>query len=72
MKVIQRVWIAALVLGGSLHAQETGDVAAQTAHVAKTNNWQNWTFAGSLVLLAGVAIFVISIHDGNEAQSTSH
>lgn len=62
----------ALLSGGSLQAQATGDAAVQTVKTAKSNNWQNWTFAGSALLTAAGAIFVVSMHNGNEAQSTSH
>lgn len=64
--------LAALLSGGSLNAQTTGDAAVQTAKTAKSNNWQNWTFAGSALLTAAGAIFVVSMHNGNSVASTSH
>lgn len=64
--------MTALLSGGALQAQATGDTAVQTVKTAKANNWQNWTFAGSMLLTAAGAIFVVSMHNGNKTTSTSH
>ncbi|MBX7067488.1 MAG: hypothetical protein K1X28_09685 [Parachlamydiales bacterium] len=61
-----------LLCGGTLQAQATGDTAVQTVKTVKANNWQNWAFAGSMLLTAAGAIFVVSMHNGNESSSTSH
>lgn len=60
----------ALLSGGSLQAQATGGAAVATAKTAKANNWQNWTFAGSALLTAAGAIFVVSMHNGNSVSGT--
>lgn len=63
---------AALLSGGKLQAQNTGDAAVATAKTAKSNNWQNWTFAASALVTAAGAVFVVSMHNGNVVSSTSH
>jgi hypothetical protein len=64
--------LAALLSGGTLQAQATGNAAVATAKTAKSNNWQNWAFAGSALLTAAGAVFVVSMHNGNSVSSTSH
>lgn len=65
--------LAALIaLTMNVQAQTTGEPAVQTVKTAKANNWQNWTFAGSMLLTAAGAIFVVSMHNGNKTSSTSH
>ena len=62
----------ALLLGRALFAQESGEVAVQTAKATVSNQWQNWVFAGSLLLTAATGILLVSLHTGNSPTSTSH
>lgn len=66
------LWIlVALLFGGSLNAQGTGDAAVQTTQTAKSNHWQNWTFAGIALVIAAGAILVVSMDNGHSAPSSS-
>lgn len=64
--------LIALLLGRALEAQTSGDVAVQTAKEAQSNDWQNWVFAGSLLLTAASGILVVSLHTGSSSSSTTH
>lgn len=64
--------LVALLSGTGLQAQTTGGTAVATAKTAKSNNWQNWTFAASAMATAAGAIFVVTMHNGNASSSTSH
>lgn len=61
-----------LLSNTSLYAQNPGGAAVETVRTAKANNWQNWAFAGSALLTAAGAILVVSMHNGEKVQSTSH
>ena len=60
-----------LLMNADLEAQATGEASVATVKTAKENHWQNWTFAGSAVLTAATAIFIVSMNDGKKVQSTS-
>ncbi len=72
MKKFGILWIlATLLYGGGLNAQATGHAAVQTIQTAKSNNWQNWIFAGSVLLTAAGAILVVSMDNGHSVASAS-
>lgn len=71
MSALRSSIIVALLFGSALQAQ-TGDGAVETAKIAKSSNWQNWTFAGTLLVIATGAILIISMHNGSEVETTSH
>ncbi|MBU6446634.1 MAG: hypothetical protein KGQ49_04480 [Verrucomicrobia bacterium] len=72
-----------MVLCSLLHGQEvepeeetetaaaptTGEPAMESVHAASSNSWKNWTFAGALLIGAGVAIYFVSTHSGEHAPS---
>ncbi len=64
---MKRLLLATAVLFARLNAQETGATAVETVQVAQDSQWQNWVFAASLLVTAGVAIFIVSMHSGHEA-----
>ena len=77
-------FITLLTLTSILHAQETpaepspatpespGESTGQTAFVAtksgQENNWQNWVFVGGALVVAGVAVLVVSLNSGSNAN----
>ena len=71
-KLTTIVIFVALLINTNLNAQNTGDAAVEPVKTATANNWQNWAFAGSALLTAAGAIFVVSINNGEKIQSTSH
>ena len=71
MKQVGILWILiALLFGGNLNAQGTGEAAVQTTQTAKSNNWQNWTFAAVALVIAAGAILVVSMDNGHSAPSS--
>lgn len=64
--------LVTLLINTSLNAQNTGNAAVEPVKTASENNWQNWAFAGSALIIAAGAIFVVSINNGEKVQSTSH
>lgn len=63
---------ASLISVGTIQAQGTGEPAVQSVKTAKTNNWQNWAFAGSMLLTAAGAIFFVAANNGNASSDNSH
>jgi hypothetical protein len=72
MTQIRVYLLIALLLGRVLFAQESGEAAVQTAKTAISNQWQNWVFAGSLLLTAATGILVVSLHTGSSPTNTTH
>ena len=60
-----------LLTQGSVSAQTTGVAAVETVETASEGSWQNWVFAGSAILTAAGAIFVVTMNNGKKVQSTS-
>lgn len=52
----------------SSHAEETANVAVATVQEAKESNWQNWAFAGTLIVVATGAIIFVAANDGKSAH----
>lgn len=71
MQQIRICLVTLLFFGRALFAETSGDTAVQTAKDASSNEWQNWIFAGSLLLTAASGIIVVSLHTGNSSSSTS-
>ncbi len=68
-----KTWLLAVsLLGGTLQAQTTGEGATQTVKIAKSNNWQNWVFASSMLLTAAGALIAISMDTGHVPSDSSH
>ncbi len=59
--------LTVLFTGRTLQAQNTGDAAAVTVQEAKSNAWQNWTFAAIALVTAAAAVFIVSMDDGHRA-----
>lgn len=70
MKKLISIFVLTALLSGNLQAQQTGAGASTSSNAGLGNNWQNWAFAGSAMVTAACAIFVVSMHNGQ--SSTSH
>lgn len=69
-KFIVYIVILSILTGNQLQAQQTGDAAANSSRAVKENNWQNWVFASSAIAAAAGAVFVVTMENGLEGQST--
>ena len=47
---------------------EIGSAAAHSARMAAKSNWANWAIAGAAVIITGVGLILLSIHDGKSAH----
>jgi hypothetical protein len=70
-KITTYLTMIALLSGASLSAQQTGAGASSSSYTGLNNNWQNWVFAGSALLTASVAVFVVSMGNG-QSTGQSH
>jgi len=68
---MKRILIIALILGTTLQAVQInppGSAAATGAKTATDSNWQNWAFAGTMILTAAAGVFAASVASGTTAQ----
>ncbi len=65
------VTFALIVLTATLQAQTTGETAVSTMRMARSNNWQIWTFASCALATAAGAVFVITMESGNHVSTSS-
>ncbi len=56
-----------ILCAASLTAQTTGEEAVNSAEIAQSNNWQNWTFAAVAIVVAAGAVYFVSLDDGHAA-----
>jgi hypothetical protein len=69
-KIVLTIFTLAAVFSGTgLQAQTTGGTAVATAKTAKSNHWQNWTFAATAVATATGAILAVSLQNGDASSS---
>lgn len=57
-----------LILTSVAHAQETGIAAKEAEQETVSSNWQNWTFAGTLIATATLGLIATSFPNGEKVH----
>lgn len=67
MKKLSTLLVLTLLSSAPLQAQ-TGEGAAAAAKANQQTTWQNWTFAGIALVIAGTSIYLLTVNDGHSAS----